>query len=267
MLTLQELLNSKTDIFKNSKVKLVRHKDRREIYRELLKNRDTLLEYQKEQAREIFKGCDYIISFLGTERRRSVLFGIFRVNGVTPRNGKFYYDLEQLDEFNYLNDRIIIDWGSSSIVWSQWYSQEKEIIQILPEGYLGSFPGLLEFVLDFEELKKLTNNHEANFDWKNHLSSVNGVYLILDTRTGNQYIGSACGNEGIWQRWCDYAKTITGGNAKLKELYQQDENCYKHFKYSILQTLPSNITQKEIVKIENLYKEKLGTRAFGLNLN
>ncbi len=33
------------------------------------------------------------------------------------------------------------------------------------------------------------------------VSSVNGVYLILDTRTGNQYIGSAYGNDGIWQKW------------------------------------------------------------------
>lgn len=42
---------------------------------------------------------------------------------------------------------------------------------------------------------------------------------------------------------------------------------YRHFKFSILQTLPSNITKPEIDRIERLYKEKLGSRAHGLNGN
>ncbi len=45
MLTIQEILNLKTDIFKNSKVKLVRHKDNRVEYRELIKDREGLLNY------------------------------------------------------------------------------------------------------------------------------------------------------------------------------------------------------------------------------
>lgn len=269
MLTLQKFLNSQTNLFDGKKVKLVRHKDDREEYRELLKQRNTLLQYQKEQTKPVFKDCDYIISFIGTERKRSILFGIFKVNGVRiTANKKYLYDLEEIDELKFFNERLVIDWGNNAIAWHQWYHlQEKEIIEILPKGYLGTFPGLLEFVLDFEELKKLTSNPEANFDWKNHLSSVNGIYLILDTSTGNQYIGSANGNEGIWQRWSDYSNTIHGGNKLLRELKEKNSNCYRNFRYSILQTLPSNITQKEIIKIENIYKQKLGTKAFGLNGN
>ncbi len=41
----------------------------------------------------------------------------------------------------------------------------------------------------------------------------------------------------------------------------------RHCRYLILQTLPSNITQREIVAIENLYKQKLGSKAHGLNAN
>lgn len=269
MLILQKFLESQTDLFKNKKIKLVRHKDSREEYREMLKQRDTILEYQTEQKYPIFKDCDYIISFIGTERSKSILLGIFKVNGCEiGTNKKLYYDLEEIHDLAYLNDRLVIDWGLAARNWHQWYhAQEKEIIEILPAGYMGSFPGLLDFVLEYDELKKLTENPEANYDWKTHLSSVNGIYLILDAATGNQYIGSANGKEGIWQRWCDYAKTIHGGNKLLKELHEQNPNCHRNFKYSILQTLPSNTTQKEIIKIENLYKEKLGTKVFGLNGN
>ena len=269
MLTLKSLIESQSDILNGKRVKLVRHKDDREEYRERIKHRESLLIYQEEQTSEVFKECDYIISFVGQDRNRSVLFGIFKVNGVRDRKGEYiYYDLEEIHDLDYLNDRVVIDWGSSARGWHQWYhKQDKEIVEIYPAGYVGSFPGLLEFVLEYEDLKKLTENPDANYDWKNHLSSVKGIYMILDTSTGHQYIGSACGKEGIWQRWQGYAKDIHGGNKLLKKLYLENPNCYKNFKYSVLQTLPSNVTNREIIKIENLYKEKLGTRVFGLNGN
>jgi len=268
MLTIQEILNLKTDILSKSRVKLVRHKDSRAQYRELIKDRNELLKYQQEQVKPIFHDCDYIVSFIGKERRKSILFGIFKVNGFNQTNGKYYYNLEQLSEFEYLSNRIVIDWGNNAIAWHQWYDKQiKEIVQILPQGYLGEFPGLLDFVLDFNELEILINNPEANEDWKNQLSSVNGIYLILDSKTGNQYVGSANGKEGIWQRWTDYAKTYHGNNNRLIELCKKDKNYHRAFKYSVLQTLPSNITKKEIDKIEALYKEKLGTKSFGLNEN
>jgi hypothetical protein len=268
MLNLQDILNLKSDLFKNSKVKLVRHKDSRAEYRELLKDKNELLKYQKEQGKPIFHDCDYIISFIGQEKRKSIFLGVFKINGYKKLNELYYYDLEQLPEFNYLVNRIVIDWGGSAISWHQWYDkQPKEIIQILPQGYMGEFPGLLNFVLNYDELKRLIENPDANEDWKNHLSAVNGIYLILDANTGEQYIGSAYGQGGIWQRWSNYVRTCHGGNQKLMKICSTQTNYHQYFRYSILQSLPSNITPKEIIKIENLYKEKLGTRAYGLNMN
>ncbi len=268
MITLQEILNLKTDRFHNAKVKLVRHKDSRAEYRDLIRNRSGLLEYQREQAKAVFKGCSYIIAFVGLERRRSVLFGVFSVDGVTQRDGMYYYDLTHLPECADLENRIIIDWGGSAQAWHQWYdAQSKEVVEILPAGYLGNFPGLLDFVLDYDELKRLIDNPEANHDWKHHLSAVNGIYLILDTQTGMQYIGSANGKEGIWQRWGEYAASKHGGNKELIASLETDPNYQRHFRYSILQTLPSNITKTEIDKIESLYKKKFGSKAHGLNRN
>jgi len=259
---------SQSDILSGKKVKIVRHRDNRAEYRDVMKDKDQLIEYQREQAKHVFKDCDYIISFVGLDRSQAVLFGVFKVGDYEFTNDHYYYDLEQVDDFADLEDRLIIDWGSNAISWHQWYDRhDKNIVQILPNGYVGHFPGLLNFVLNFDELQTIINYPDANHDWYHHLSAVNGIYMILDDKTGHQYIGSANGKNGIWQRWSNYASNYTGGNDQLIALLKTDPLYYKNFKYSVLQTLPSNITQREIVAIENLYKEKLGSRAHGLNQN
>ena len=66
MLTLKQILNSQSPLLEGKKVKLVRHKDSRAEYRHVIKDRDALLEYQKEQSKDVFKDCDYIISLSGS---------------------------------------------------------------------------------------------------------------------------------------------------------------------------------------------------------
>lgn len=268
LFTLSELISLKTDIFSNSRVKIVRHKDNRNEYREILKDREKLIEYQKEQDKEVFANTDYIISFVGQESTKSLFFGVFKILGVEKRENNFYYNIAEIDILKEFIGRVVIDWGLGALAWSQdYHKNQKEVLEILPKGYIGNFPGLTNFVLDFEELTRLITNPDANKDWKNHLSSVNGIYLILDKTTGYQYIGSANGKGGIWQRWTEYIKTRTGGNKHLIALCCEDESYHKNFQFTVLQSLPSNITQKEIVEIENLYKKKFGTRFYGLNAN
>lgn len=268
MITLQHIIESQSSILDGKRVKIIRHKDGRVEYRDIMKDKDRLLEYQKEQAKHVFKDCDYIISFVGLDRSQAVLFGIFKVGSHELINDMYYYDLKPVDNFSSLENRLIIDWGSNAISWHQWYDRhDKNVVQILPNGYNGHFPGLLNFILDFDELHEIINHPDANHDWYHQLSSVNGIYMILDNKTGHQYIGSANGKNGIWQRWSEYASNYTGDNKELMALLKSDPLYYKNFKYSVLQTLPSNITQREVVAIENLYKEKLGSRAHGLNRN
>lgn len=268
LISLRQILKSQSDILDHARVKIVRHKDSREQYRHVMKDRQALLNYQQEQGRDVFKGCDYIVSFIGVERRRSVFLGVFKINYSEPRGEKHYYELTPVPDFENLVDRLVINWGDNTRAWHQWYhTQEKEVIEILPKGYIGHFPGLLDFVLEFDELRTLINNPDANYEWRQHLSAVNGIYLILDNKTGSQYIGSACGMNGIWQRWNDYAATGHGHNKELIALQKTDPQYHRNFKFSVLQSLPSNITQREIVAIEKLYKDKLGARAHGLNRN
>jgi len=273
MITIQELLRIKTNLFENSKVKLVRHKDNRKEYRDIINDRDELIKYQSEQSENVFGNCDYIVSFIGTESTKSLFFGVFKINGVISQKTvkgktKYIYDITEVKGYDDYINRVVIDWGKSTAKWFHWYDKNpKKIVEIIPQGFIGNFPGLTNFILEYKELKKLIENPDANRDWKNHLSSVNGIYIILDKNTGKQYIGSANGKNGIWQRWTDYVKTYHGGNLQLKELIKSDKNYYKNFKYSVLQVLPSNISKKEIDRIETIYKEKLGTKAHGLNSN
>lgn len=98
-------------------------------------------------------------------------------------------------------------------------------------------------------------------------TTVSGVYLILDSETGDQYVGSAYGDEGVWGRWSQYAKNGHGGNARLRKLVKDGSDYPAAFRYSLLQVLPRTHTKNEVIRWEVLYKKKLGSRAFGLNLN
>lgn len=269
MLTFSKIVSLRTKLLSQNRIKLVRHKDSRVEYRDLIKDRDRLLEYQKEQKNHVFKDCDYICSFSGLDGSRSVFIGIFKVNGFTESKDKYIYELDEVSGFEDLKDRLVIDWGKATISWHQWLDEEKDkpVVEILPAGYIGDFPGLLEFTLEFSELASLYKNPEANRNWFYHLSAVNGIYLILDTCTGNQYVGSAYGKEGIWQRWGEYSLSKHGGNKHLKELCSENTEYYKNFRFSVLQSLPSNISDKEVISLENLYKQKLGSKTFGLNAN
>ena len=215
----------------SANIKLVRHQDKRYNLQELY-SKNKLDIYQSYQGKDVFN-CDYVVSFLGTEGTRAVFIGVYQVLGkkdakeVEPpenlldpvfyQDSKFFYELKPLEGFEDYKDRLIIDWGSATLSWHQYLS-EKEVIEILPKGYVKEFPGFLDFILSYYELKKLISNPEANREWHRMLSSVGGIYLIVDKLTGKQYVGSAYGEDGIWGRWANYAKSGHGGNELLKKL-------------------------------------------------
>lgn len=91
--------------------------------------------------------------------------------------------------------------------------------------------------------------------------------LANNSTNGDQYVGSAYGEAGILGRWKSYATTRHGGNKRLKALLDSDPQRHVAFWFSILRTLPRSLTAKEVITIEEHYKKKLGTRAFGLNEN
>ena len=142
------------------------------------------------------------------------------------------------------------------------------MVEVLPKGYVRSFPGYFDFVLKFDALCRIVDSPDSNRVWHTMLLAVAGVYLIVDTKTGNQYVGSAYGKNGIMGRWTTYSKDGHGGNAKLQELLNKHGSGYAaNFSFTILQTVSTSSSRREVIARENRWKDKLGSRAFGLNLN
>ena len=268
----------------NCSFKLVRHSSEKISIEELIRN-NLFEDYQCIQPEDYFK-CDYIISFVGKGTTKALFWGVYKVKKIEKINAKientlnkykeefpndnlnekYFYTLEKQNGYKDLEQRVIIDWGKGVRRWVQ-NKCDKNVIEIKPEGFVMDFDSYYKTVLSFSELERIFKNSDANFIWKNKLSSVSGIYLILDTKTGKQYIGSACGKNGIWGRWEEYIKTGAGGNILLKELLKKNNDYKYNFQFTILQTLPSNLKKDEVNDYETLYKKKLGSRAFGLNEN
>ena len=263
-------------------IRVVRHQDSRLDLRQVYQNGELDI-YQAIQSRSVFDGAEYLVSFLGIENTKALFIGLFECKGKKrltdlselPPSHLYqkeledqytWYDLKRINLLDDFKDRLIIKWGSPSSTRS-WVQKklDKDVMEILPEGYVRDFPGYEDFILTYAELVKLIKNPDPNREWYNRLSSIAGIYLIVDTTTGKQYVGSASGKRGIWGRWVSYVKTGHGGNKQLREWLEADPSNVEHWQFTILRTLPISLTKPEVIEIENLYKQKLGSRDFGLN--
>jgi len=280
-MNMRELLRLR-DVADTERTKFIRHQGDLGIV-EKLRRQGLLREYERLQQGRNFQNCKYIVSFLGLPNRHARLFGVYRVAGMSPsgelprqlvkegvpppRDGDVVLQLEDIPSFDDLKGRVVVAWNNPR-TWHQWANGgEWEVVEILPRGYVRPFPGYLDFVLYYDELRELVEHPAANREWKTMLGGVAGVYLIVDNGTGDQYVGSASGRDGIWARWREYAKTGHGGNKLLRAKLDGDPSRVRHLRFAILRTLPKTLTHREVVRIEALYKKKLGSRAFGLNAN
>ena len=162
--------------------------------------------------------------------------------------------------------RLIIDWGSATRSWHQKGTTNKKIVAI-QSNQKRIFEGFENLILSFQELKEIIEDSVVYDSWHTALSAVYAIYLITDLVNGKQYVGSAYGEKGLLGRWSIYIKTGHGNNKKIGEAICQYPDRYEHFQFSVLQILPKNITEEDIIKIENLWKNKLQTRKFGMNDN
>ena len=263
--------------------KLVRHQDQRFNVQELYRLGQFEF-YQQVQSKLVFADCNRIISFLGWSGTYALLVGIYDVLSVDgPKDcpapvGYLYpnhdttnhyrYELRRDKRFSELQNRLVIDWGAGTRSWVQHYRNgEKPVVEVLPKGFVREFPGFMAVMLRHAELVAIVKNPIPHRDWHRMLKSVAGIYLILDSKTGNQYVGSAYGEDGLLGRWRSYADSVHGGNKQLRQLVESRPDVAHDLQFSILQTLPNTLTAKEVIDYETVHKRKLGTRAHGLNSN
>lgn len=97
--------------------------------------------------------------------------------------------------------------------------------------------------------------------WIDTLSACGSVNLLTCPRTNEQYVGSATGQQGFWQRWMDYVRNRHGGNLGLKS---KNPSVYQ---VSILEVAGTAATADEVRRSEGRWQAKLQSQEMGLNRN
>lgn len=268
MITIQELLFNR-GLDQKAKIKLVRHKQAGiDLYNLYRYKRPEFFKYQNSQKNDVFKGVDYIVSFIGEEGVKSRFVGVYRLTNSTKIStdpDRYIYEMDEVPGFEDLVEKVIIAWRNP-ISWHQYISNQMAVTEIHQGLHYQQFTDYFDFILDFKELQEIVTNQYR--EWKLMLSAIKGIYLISDTKTGKLYVGSAYNEDGIWGRWTSYVLTNgTGGNKTLTELVAENNDYAHNFRFSLLMLLPKTITPDQAIKKERLFKNKLGTNSFGLNNN
>jgi hypothetical protein len=294
IISIQDLLkgrnrNSDFDKENESRIKLVRHyrrdvepdsfiynKYKGSVYKLYRTDYALFKEWQSEQSDSKMKNVDYLVVFLAEEGCECRFIGVYRNYGPkrATSNGVSEYAIEEVEGFEGLKDKVVIDWGKGTLSWMQNWQSTKNVRRIDQVNTGDDIPYFIRYedvILSFSQLQKVVEDKE----WKSKLESLNCVYMILDKETGKQYVGVTYKDmkpgikNGILGRWTEYAKTGHGNNKLLVALLAEKGISYadQNFQWTILETLPLNVTPKVAIDRESLYKKKFGTREHGYNEN
>ncbi|WP_278683986.1 GIY-YIG nuclease family protein [Paraclostridium bifermentans] len=265
-----------------SNVKLIRHALTDKGFKSCY-DKNMVLEYTCQQKKGFSKGYKYWAVFISDNGNYAKLYALYKVGNSVPdthdmvplefphpewfKGENSYFDLQYVDYLQEYEGRLIIDWGKSTRMWHQKGTTEKPVIAI-ESANKQAFPGYENIIISYDKLKEVIDNYTDYELWHTALASINAIYLIVDTENGKQYIGSAYGQNGLLGRWSCYVDSLHGNNKSMMELICNYPERYHYFQFSILQILPKNITNDEVIKIESLWKRKLRTLSpFGMNNN
>ena len=99
---------------------------------------------------------------------------------------------ERLKEYDKFIEKVLVNHTNTGQSW--FYVNPKIIESVVVESVssISYFNQNVSF--SYQELKK----NWANSSWRQYLSSVYGVYVITDAKTGKLYVGSAYGDNGVY---------------------------------------------------------------------
>jgi len=277
MVSLKKFLIASGLDAREGEIKLVRHVDHAGRTLEKMIELGEFDFYQAEQRgdKRPFHDCKIIASFLAAADGGCTFHGVYRVKdsreltaedrakapdflqpSLSVEGARIWYDLEEIEGFNDLRGRLRAKWRGP-LAWVQ--SKDMEIDEILPPGRVKHFPGYQDVLLTWKELQAICNHPASHKDWVTAMKFTAAIYRVTDLSTGKIYIGSAYGKSGLWNRWCEYARTGSGGNKKLIPLD------YTNFQWSIVRTLSGVMSASEVIGIEHIEMLKHGSKAEGLN--
>lgn len=195
----------------------------------------------------------------GGEQAR--LWSVLENRGEVSNDGhRRVFDVVEAELMTELRRRLVIGWRSPRTWWLKGPTAESYPVMGIADAEPVPFPGFDRLVLSHAQLQAVMREPRYA-SWRTALAAVLGIYLIVDTRDGRQYIGKADGAESIRQRWAAYATNGHGGNVELKSLESST------FRYSLLRVFDPSTPGSEIDEAESHFKRALGSRAHGLNRN
>jgi len=257
-----------------------------------LEKPDVFNAYQQTQGPKLEKvmkalvEAGYIASFIGHEPGKALFVGLYSIEASKPLNRREYwkvpayvemkafgmkgfakedprtsiqwFDLALTDSYAPWKGKLVVGWPPPELSWWRWaHRNVMPVLAVLEDSSLAAaMPEWDKIVLSWEELRVLPTS------WKYALSQWRGIYYIADISDGKGYVGSAYGKENLLGRWLCYADTGHGGNRLLRRRDQQN------FQFSILQRVSPDLGERDVIRIENSWKERLHTRKpLGLNDN
>lgn len=175
-----------------------------------------------------------------------------------------WYELAEIEGLDFLVDRMIARWtGRGS---ERNLNDKIALFELRSEGAFKTFPGFDQLLLNYNDLKKHFR-YQATSPWVKVLRNTRGVYLIADKSSGQLYVGSATGKDGLWGRWSHYAQSNHGGNKLLLHGIKTGALDPINFQISVLDTLSRSASRDDGLKAEQNWKLKLGKKAVTLSGN
>jgi hypothetical protein len=199
--------------------------------------------------------------------------GVFEVLGRRPAPRSKSYDVAlRADLMGAFVKRLMVAFrlpGRAVRLNLETHLDQIEVESILPQPYAGEpFPGHDQINHTFGELEVVVAQQRS--DWRGALEHMKGVYVIHDLLTGKPYVGSACGDTGIWARLSEYVTTLHGGNLALHELVDVEGRDYAlaHLRFALLEFWSMRTSDEHVLTREVYWKEVLLSRGeFGYNKN
>ena len=260
---------------------------RKALRRLALEDEQSFIDYQSShgpRTEAAVKRAQFIASFIADGNGRALFVGLYEIVGSEVVYGRRWLENPNLralvdtenrrredrtDVVWFHQNRVLsfyADWAGCLCVgwpppersWYRWAHRNcLPILAIHDEQQL--VPRLAEWdqlVFSWSELATLPRRHS------DLLESWRGIYLIKDHSDGLCYVGSAYGSDNLLGRWQSYGRSGHGGNLLLRG--RPPEN----FHFSILERLAETADPRDVIRRENSWKLRLGTRSpLGLNAN
>lgn len=238
-----------------------------------------------EKAMGKLTGKGHIASFIGIRPGEGVFAGIYEIHSKETityrqfweipeikilkthrivgwqkgeRKNQEWFDLRRLDLHRDWIGKLVVAWPPPERSWWRYASRNDFSIRAISEESLFAprMPDWRDLVLTWAQLDAIPKS------WRDALGEWRGIYLIHDSFDNKGYVGSAGGGENLLGRWRNYVGTGHGGN---KHLIPRNR---VNFRFSILERVSPDMSQVDIVALENSWKQRLHTlHPSGLNAN